>query len=145
MKKVLAITFALLILLSGIHLTIDKHFCSGKIAQTKVSVTGEMATCGMGSCGIEDRAGKKDVLPGKHLEKHCCDDDILVFSFDNDYSPSFFDFKSFSKLAFHLVHIPASLSSDSSNNLNLFGTNVNPPGIFQASEVSLPDICVFRI
>ena len=140
MKKFLSISFSFLILLSVMHITIARHFCGSEIATSeKVSVSGELASCGMES------ADKDNVLPGKHFRTHCCDDKVSVLAVDNNYTPSFSAFKVFSQPTLQVFGIPASLQVNSLSAINLICTNVSPPDIFMVSDVSLPKICVFRI
>lgn len=139
MKKFLSISFAFLILISGMQLTISTHYCGGVIAATKVSVSGEFASCGM--------EGPSDQCPssGSHLESNCCKDNVSVFAFEKNYTPSVSDYKTFSQPVLQVFNIPASYGTHSLSFLSLFSTSVSPPGNFMVSAVSLPDICVFRI
>ena len=139
MKKFLSISFSFLILLSVMHFTISTHYCGGEIAGSKVSVLGELASCGME--GSDDSIP----LPGKHFKIHCCNDEVSVLEVDNNYAPSSFEFKAFSQPVLPLFYFPASVQINSFSALNLICTNVSPPGIFMVSDVSLPKICVFRI
>ncbi len=140
MKKFLSISFSLLILLSGLHITIASHYCGCEIATyEKVSVSGELA-----SCGMEDSADNS-TLPGMHFKTHCCDNEISVLAVDPNYAPSFTSFKAFPQPVLQLVDIPASFSFLPLYPINYIGANVSPPGYFLVSDVSLPDICVFRI
>jgi hypothetical protein len=139
MKKFLSISFSLLILLSVMHLTISTHYCGGKIAASKVSVLGELASCGMESSVDQCR------LPGKHISSHCCTNKISVFAVENNYTPSFSDFKAFSHNILQVFDIPAGSQIHTLSALSLVCTNVSPPGNFMVSAVSLPNICVFRI
>ncbi len=34
-------------LASGMKVSIDRHYCGGQLAATKISVTGKLASCGM--------------------------------------------------------------------------------------------------
>jgi len=137
MKKFLSISFALLILLSGMHLTIATHYCGGQIAASKVSISGELASCGMEPL---------EIIPfqGKRFSTHCCDDKVSAFTVENNYSPSFFVVKTFPQQLLQVFLIPDSYTFDSLTSKYLICTNVSPPGDFQVSAVSLPDICVFR-
>ncbi len=139
MKKFLSISVSLLILLSVMHFTVATHYCSGKIAATKVSFSGELASCGM--------EGPVDRCPstGKHLGTNCCKDKVSVFVVDNNYASSAFEFKAFSQPVLQVFDIPASGGIHSLSVLNFINTNVRPPGNFMVSAVSLPGICVFRI
>ena len=122
------------------HITIAKHYCGSEVATSeKVSVSGELASCGM------EGSGDNSTLPGKHFSTHCCDDKVSVLAVDNNYAPSFSEFKAFSQHILQVFDIPASLQINSLSVLNLISTNVSPPGNFMVSDVSLPKICVFRI
>ncbi len=139
MKRLLSISFAFLILLSGMHLTVATHFCGGKIAFTKLSVSGELASCGM--------EGKTDkcTLPVKFKTHNCCKDKVSAFVVDNNYAPTFSEFKVFPQPVLHAFILPLFLSDFSQATLTHICTNVSPPGHFLVSDVSLPGICVFRI
>ena len=138
MKKFLSISFALLILLSGMHFTVATHFCGGVIAASKMSVSGELASCGME--GPVDQCQ----LPGKHISSNCCTNKISAFTVDNNYAPSFSESKTSSQLVLQHFYIPVSYRLQVVVS-NLLNTNVHPPGNYLVSDVSLPDICVFRI
>ena len=139
MKKFLSISFSLLILLAGMHLTVSTHYCGGVIAASKVSVSGELASCGM--------EGPVDLcqLPGKHIGSNCCTNKITVLAVENNYTPSSFEFKSFSQPVLQVFDIPTNFGINPLPVLSHIFTNVRPPGNFMVSAVSLPDICVFRI
>ncbi len=140
MKKVLSILFALLVLLSGMHLTFSKHYCGSEVASfEKVSLTGEVA-----SCGMEDSADN-NTQPGLHFKTHCCDNEVTALVVDNNYTPSFTLFKAFPQPVLQVVAIPLNFSIHPLYAANFIGTNVSPPGDFLVSDVSLPHICVFRI
>jgi hypothetical protein len=139
MKKFLSISFSLLILLSGMHFTVATHYCGGKIAASKVSFSG-----GLASCGMENPVGQCPST-GTHLASDCCHNKVSAFVVDNNYAPSFSEFKAFSQPSLQIFNIPASLNAQSLSVLNFLNTNVHPPGNYLVSEVRLPDICVFRI
>lgn len=139
MKKFLSISFSLLILLSGLQFTISTHYCGGVIADTKVSVSGDLASCGME--GPVDQCPSK----GSHLSSNCCSDKVSVFAVDNDYTPSISEFKVFAQPVLQVFDIPVSFQNYNRSALNLICTNASPPGSFLVSDVSLPSICVFRI
>jgi len=139
MKKFLSISFSLLILISVMHLTISTHYCDGVMAASKVSVLGELASCGM------ETPVDKCPSTGSHFGSNCCSNKVSVFAVANNYTPSFSEFKSFSQPVLQVFDIPLSYQIQSLSVLNLYSTNVSPPGNFMVSAVSLPDICVFRI
>lgn len=139
MKKILSIIFALLILLSGMHLSLATHFCGGEIAAVKWSVSGEIASCGMEnqnqSCPIQNAVSSKS----------CCQDEVAIYSVDNNYNPSTFELK---KVASHIIqvfYIPVNLLFNFSSASSSLLAYISPHNKLQISLVSLPDICVFRI
>jgi hypothetical protein len=141
MKKFLSISVSSLILLSVIHITIATHYCGSQGATSeKVSITGELA-----SCGMEGPGETCPLQQGNHLGTGCCDDKVVVLAVDNNYAPSYCEFKAYSHNILQVFNIPASLLLNSVTTLNLISTGVSPPGNFMVSAVSLPDICVFRI
>jgi len=139
MKKFLSISFSILILLSVMHLTVSTHYCGGVIAASKVSVFGELASCGMET--------PVDQCPstGSHLGSNCCNTKVSVFAIDNNYQPTLYNFKSFSQIVLQVFDIPVSYQIGSLSVSSIYSTNVSPPGNFMVSAVSLPGICVFRI
>ena len=140
MRKILSILFASLILISGLHISIAKHYCSGESsAFEKISVTGELATCGM-----ED-SNNQAVLPGEYVKALCCDNEVSTLVVDSNYSPSFSIFKVFPQPVLQVYHNTGIFNLQQVIVLSLYNTNVLPPGNYLASAVSLPDICVFRI
>jgi len=139
MKKFLSISFSVLILLSVMHLTISTHYCGGVIESLKVSLTGEVASCGM------EVSVDQCQLPGKHIGSHCCTNKVSVFTVENNYTPSFSDFKAFSQNILQVFDIPAGIRIPNFSVLSCISANVSPPGDLMVSAVSLPAICVFRI
>ena len=140
MRKILSILFASLILISGLHISIAKHYCSGESsAFKKISVTGELATCGM-----EDPNGEVP-LQGVNFKAHCCDNEVSTLIVDNNYAPSLSLFKVFAQPVLQVYHNIEVFNLQQIVVSSLYNTNVLPPGDYLASEVSLPDICVFRI
>jgi hypothetical protein len=139
MKKFLSISFAMLILLSGMHFTIATHYCGGRNAFTKLSVSGELA-----SCGMEGSAGECS-LPVKLSGAHCCKDKVAAFVVDTNYAPAYSQFKVLPQPVLQVFELPFLLSYNPPFFQNLSFTYVRPPGHFSVSDVSLPLICVFRI
>ncbi len=138
MKKVLSISFALLIVLSGMHFNITTHSCEGEMAAVKVSFTGESASCGMET--------DTDYLhTGINIENHCCDNHASAFAVDPNYAPSFTEFNSFAQNILQVFIIPATVNFHSLTAINLTSTDASPPGNLLVHAVSLPKICVFLI
>ena len=122
------------------HITIATHHC-GSADETfeMVSVTGELASCGMEGC--DDKCS----APGNHFEEHCCDNSVSIFVVNHDYAPSFTDFTSFAQHIIPVYRIPVSIKFHSITTLNLICTDVRPPTNFLINAVSLPKICTYLI
>lgn len=139
MKKLLSISLTFLILLSGMHFTIATHFCGGELAASKVSFSGELASCGME--GPVDRC----FTIGKHSDSDCCKNEVSVLSVDHNFAPSFTIFKIFSPNLLQVFEIPTCIQIPSLTAVNLNYSTFSPPGNFQVHAVSLPKICVLLI
>ena len=139
MKKLLSISIAFLMLLSGLQLTISRHYCGGELAQSKVSLTGHLASCGM------ETATDDCTQPGNHVQSSCCDNKVSVYAVDQNFTPSFSDFHSFAQNVLQVFIVPESTSIRSFTAINLSCTDTSPPENLLVDAVSLPKICVFRI
>ena len=138
MKKLLSITFAFLILLSGMHLSISTHFCGGQLAAVKWSFSGEKATCGMES--------SEQTCPERNsIASNCCKNKLSVYTVDNNYNPSSIQIKEVTKNLLQVFDVPVTISFNSSIAANSLRNNTIPPDIALTSAVSLADICIFRI
>lgn len=138
MKKLFSILFAVMILLSGMHLSLATHICSGEVAATKWSFDDEMATCGMES--------GNDAKPAENsFTSECCQDQISFYSVDNNYNPSSTQINEPVKQLLQVFDIPKVIGILFNYTNSTSNTYVQPPGNYIASAVSLPDICVFRI
>jgi hypothetical protein len=138
MKKLFSISFAFLILLSGMHLSIATHFCGGEIAAVKWSFSGEKATCGM-----ETTKQKCPVHNG--ITSNCCHNKMAFLKVDKNYSPSAFQIKEVTKNILKVFYAPLNLSYNSLIASNSVRKNFRPPDNFLVSAVSLASVCVFRI
>lgn len=138
MKKLLSILFAAMILLSGMHLTIATHFCGGEISQVKLSILHENATCGM--CGEEEYNEGTGIS-----NPDCCRNEISTLVVDNNYNASTLEINKPVHSLLQVFDIPKTVGILPNHTNSFSNTNVQPPGNYIASAVSLPDICVFRI
>ena len=138
MKKILSILFALLILLSGMHLSIAKHFCGGELAEVKWSFSGEKATCGM-------ECDENSYPSNNSVSSNCCQNEVAVYAVDNSYSPSSFQFKAATKHLSPVFLIPIGLLFRSTAFSFSAYTSAIPPDNIAVSAVNLAAICVFRI
>ena len=121
------------------HITIATHFCGGLVAASKISLSGELASCGMES------TENAYPVPGNYLSSNCCVDEISVYAIDYNYTPSFSVIKEFSQPVMQVFYTPVSFTFYSLAAFNSLQTSGSPPGKLMASAVSLADIVVFRI
>ena len=139
MKKVFSILFATLILLSGMHLSLATHLCGGEVSDVKLSFTHEKAGCGM--CSDEQPSSTNESIAAES----CCKDEMSFYTVDTNYSPSTLQINHSANQLLQVFDIPKSIGIHSIHTNSIQNTNVQPPGNYIASAVSLPDICVFRI
>lgn len=139
MKKILSISIALLMLLSGQQLTISRHYCGGELADAKVSLTGHIASCGM--------EGETDDCeqPGNHVESSCCNNQVSTYSIDHNFAPSFTSFKAFEQPVLQVFIHPEIQNFNAFTAYNSIYTDVSPPPNWLVSDVNLSDIGVYRI
>ncbi len=139
MKKLFSISIAFIMLLSGLQLTISRHYCGGELADAKVSLTGHVASCGM------ETATDDCTQTGNHVKSSCCKNKVSVYEVDHNYSPSFTEFKAFAQSVLQVFVIPENITFHSLTSFSNLYTDVSPPGFLPANAVSLPKLCVFRI
>lgn len=137
MKKFLSISFAILILLSGMHLSVATHICGGEVAAVKWSLSEQIAFCGM-----EDSSNSCATSRG--ISSNCCQNEVAVYAVDHNFSPSTFQLD-VAKQLLQVFTIPVRTSSLSLAAITIPITDDSSPGKFLTSMVSLSDICVFRI
>lgn len=139
MKKILSIAVAFLMMLSGLQITISRHYCGGKLAETKVSAIGHLASCGM--------EGKNDEChqPGDHIKSHCCDSQVSVYALDHDFAPSISELSTVEQPVLQLIFLPKIQNLNAQVAYERIYTDVSPPTCWLVSDVNLSDIRVFRI
>jgi hypothetical protein len=139
MKKVFSILIALLIILSGVHLTFATHYCGGILAATGINFSGGQVTCGM-------EKHEEHVFAGETvLSSHCCENVVTVYSVDPNYTPSAIRCDRLCTTQLSIFAIPASAIISNPSFHPVLLTDYGPPGTYQYNAVSLPDICIFRI
>ena len=139
MKKILSISFALMILLTGMNLTVSTHFCNGQFAAARINFTGKPASCGMES------AIQKEPSAETRFSRHCCDNKLSVYSIDKTYAPSEFHYNQPVYPVFHEFYVPGEFSLQRIYFSSSYCHNISPPYYFTANTVSINDICIFRI
>lgn len=136
MKRILSLSLALLLLSSGMHLTLASHFCGGMLAQAKWSVDNELGTCGM--------EGEAEHHPqGITLHETCCQDVVSAWSTDGQYQASAMDIKPFAPVVLACLPTPSCSFETMWKPLNCLP--VFPPGTLQPTRVTQEDLCIYRI
>ena len=139
MKKVYSIFLSLLMVVAMLHMSFAMHYCEGKKVDTKVSLSGKLASCGM-------ECLKKELpLPGTSFTKHCCEDFLTYCGISSNYTPAYSFVPETYQYNFQVLAISVELSFKSQTDNNTLYSNVSPPGALMSTNVDLSDICVFRI
>jgi hypothetical protein len=138
-RKAASIFLAVLVLLTGLHLSIASHFCGGQLADVKISLTGKDASCGM------EAESDSSFPSGKFIKTHCCTNDLTTLTVDSNYSPSFAKSIDVLQKVIHISGIPLTEIVKDLAFTHYSHPILSPPGIFRANTVELADICVFRI
>lgn len=130
---------AALMLLAGLHLSFDSHFCGGKLVAVNFSLTGQKASCGM------ENEADSPVPEGKLFKTHCCDDDFSTLAVDLNYDLSDSKINDFNQKVIPFIALQLTVINSS------FAISVNDPvvlnseAVFRRNGVDLADICIFRI
>lgn len=136
MKKVLTILFMVILLASGMQVIIDRHYCGGKLADVKISVTGKLT-----SCGMEKSESNCPVNPS--IDKKCCEDQIFLYSLNSNYLPAYFRL---SHPSISRIITPVFIDCNIAG--NTYGTELSnwvlPPGYKLKFALTQSEICVFR-
>ncbi len=137
-KTILSIPLIILILFSGISIKFAAHYCGGSVAATKISLSGELATCGM-----EHQSGN-NIIQYAYRDK-CCNDVTSAYSICNIYYPSSNFFKVPVQQVLSMIIVPSAYLINQEIIINTTNINVRPPGTSFPNSVSRPSICIFRI
>jgi hypothetical protein len=129
----------LLILAAMLPISVATHYCGGQIADSRVTLTGKLASCGM------EGPEKGFPFPVESFSKHCCDDVITICETDSNYIPSFSFVPESYQYDLQILSVLTGLSFNSFPDLVSFYTNESPPGVLMSTDVDLSGICVFRI
>ena len=138
MKTILSIPLIILILFSGVIVSFASHYCEGTVVATKISLTGELATCGM-------EQNSSDNLLVDRFVNHCCDNTASVYSICNNYFPSSYNVEDPILQVISVLNVPFNFLSTLTIVNNTLNTTIRPPGCYTPNSVTLPDLCIFRI
>jgi hypothetical protein len=139
MKKAISISLAFLMLTAMLHFFVAIHYCGGKIAASKISLSGKLASCGMEADIMENP------LQGTNLRSHCCDNVLIFYGISSNYFPSFSFIPESLQHTFPFLLTSLGLPAQSLAVLMPFYKDVSPPDVLLSTSVDLSDICVFRI
>ena len=137
MKKIVSALLALLLLISGMQLSVASHYCGGTLTQVKWSLNHELATCGMEG----DDSPQKGIV----LEQPCCQDKLSTYTTDGQYQFQSLELKAFSPQVISSFTAPLSMLFKSQDPADFHYTHVFPPGNVLPTQVLQENICVFLI
>lgn len=138
MRKVLSIPLIVLILFTGISVKFATHYCGGSVYATKVSLSGELATCGMEH--HYDYSSHQE-----NITKHCCEDVLSAYVIDNNYFGSSFQIDKPGMQGIHLFIVPPDISINQVAVSNPVIKNTKPPGMNDFHSPAIQALCVFLI
>jgi hypothetical protein len=138
MKRIFAILFSALVLVTGMHFSFATHTCQGQMAGVKLSFSGEKASCGMES-DSRNYSGQKAV------SEECCHDKISFLSVDDSSNPTLLKIIDITKELAQIFIFPVSTIHSSLIQFPIISADISPPDESVASAVSLAGICIFRI
>jgi hypothetical protein len=81
LHKTISLTMALLLLLSTVSWTVDKHLCMGRVMDVALFTKAE-------DCGMK---AAMDLLEDQGIENHCCDDESFTIQGQDDLRLSWDD------------------------------------------------------
>lgn len=137
-KKILSIATILLILTAMLHFSVATHYCGGVIAESKISLSGELATCGMES-GLSSLPAS-----GLSFSTHCCDDDISFYAVIGSYFPSHNIILNHFQQNIQTFGIIDNISRNTIIS-HIIRISESPPGPSNYNSVDLDDLCTYRI
>jgi hypothetical protein len=128
----------ILVLFTGINVKFATHYCGGQVAGTKVSLTGELASCGM-------ETDSDNNTHQQAINYHCCDNSVPEYSICNNYFGSSYKIEEPVSQSNELPFLQPVDFSKSELSIPVSFIEIKPPGIFCPNSVDHPVICIFRI
>jgi len=138
MKTILSIPLIILILFTGVSVKFATHYCGGNVSSTKISLTGEFATCGM-KTDFEHHSQQQTIT------HNCCDNTLSAYSICNTYFSSTYDAVFNGQAANDNILNPIDYILDNKIIINITNNQSKPPGSFNPNSVDRPVLCIFRI
>ena len=128
----------MIILVSGMNLTVASHVCGGEVAAVKWSFLGEKATCGM-----ED--AKSNCPVHGVMTSGCCQNRTAAFTVDENYFPTVSDFEKDKDILLQTFLVPVGISELSVSKYSLLNDFRRPRDKPRTNDVRQEMICVFII
>lgn len=128
----------MIILVSGMNLTVASHICGGEVAAVKWSFFGEKATCGM-----ED--AKSDCPVHGVMTSGCCKNRTAAFTVDENYYPTVSNFEKDKDNHLQIFLVPAGISELSVSEYTLLNDFRRPRDKPLTNDVRQEMNCVFII
>ena len=137
MKRAAASILALILILSGMHLTLATHLCGGQRIGATVTFGATAQSC----CKKE----RSDISTGLQLQRTCCDNHLSTWSVDTSYypTPNGLLKTNLTSLPFYVYAYPTALWKVACT--PILHSVIHPPGRLSFNAVELPRIGVFRI
>lgn len=121
------------------NLSVATHFCGGSVAGLKVSLTGQLASCGMES-------GERSLPVLETIfTTHCCEDIVTYCETDNNYTTTYSFLADSYQFNFQYISLQAESPVVRRTVLASQYKAISPPGVLMSTGVDLSDICIFRI
>ncbi|WP_350290000.1 hypothetical protein [uncultured Croceitalea sp.] len=128
-QKIVSSSMALMLLLSTVSWTVDKHLCMGRVMDVAFFTKAE-------DCGMDAAMA---VLEDNTVENHCCDDETFVIEGQDDLKLSFNEFD-FDQQVF-LVELATSLTATFEDSIGRIIPNEHyPPPILIEDRVILFEV-----
>ena len=118
--------FAVILPVSGLQISLDRHYCGGSLADVRISFSGKPATCGMES--------EEQAFPSfQTVESNCCEDQMTVLRIAGQYFPEQFKLK-----------LPVRNITTNPGFTTLISHTIKSSDDLR-QRLKPPDICIFRI
>lgn len=139
MKRALSILAVLLTVASVAHVSVATHYCHGVPVATRVSLSGEYASCGM------EETESNCPVHGQNLDRHCCDNTMSFYGIDNTTLNTAFQAPEVQRaLNLYTIAFSQAVSNNLFNPVSEF-SDTGPPQSVSIPAVDLPVICQFRL
>ncbi len=139
MKKIISISLTFIMLIALLHFSVASHYCGGMLTESRISLSGKLATCGMESTGNDQP------MTGVQYTRHCCDNVLVFCGINGTYFPSFSFVPESYQTNFMIFSAPADISVNTHGCLKSAYTSSGPPANLISSSVDLSSICILRI